>query len=61
MEQTILLVDDDELLGSLLNFRVKKTGCLVDHVMNGKEFKEYISHTKPDFIVSDIRMPIFRE
>lgn len=59
MEQTILLADDDELLGSLLNFRVKKTGCLVNHVMNGKEFKEYISHTKPDVIVSDIMMPYF--
>ena len=59
MEQTILLADDDELLGSLLNFRVKKTGCLVNHVMNGKEVKEYISHMKPDVIVSDIMMPYF--
>lgn len=59
MNRTILLADDDELLGSLLNFRLKKAGYLVHHVMNGKEVKEYLSHTKPDVIVTDIMMPYF--
>jgi DNA-binding response OmpR family regulator len=59
MNRTILLADDDELLGSLLNFRLKKAGYLVHHVMNGKEVKEYLSHRKPDVIVTDIMMPYF--
>lgn len=59
LKKTILLADDDELLGSLLNFRLKKAGYMVQHVMDGKEVKEYLSHTKPDIIVSDIMMPYF--
>ncbi len=59
MERAILLADDDELLGSLLTFRLKKAGYLVHHVRDGKEVKEFLSHTKPDLIVSDIMMPYF--
>ncbi len=58
-EKTILLADDDELLASLLNFRLQKAGYKVDHVMDGKQVKEYLSHTRPDVIVSDIMMPYF--
>ncbi len=58
-ERTILLADDDELLASLLHFRLKKAGYNVHHVIDGKEVKEYLSHTMPDIIVSDIMMPYF--
>ena len=57
--KTVLLADDDELLASLLNFRLKKAGYTVDHVLDGKEVKEYLDHTMPDIIVSDIMMPYF--
>ncbi len=57
--KTVLLADDDELLASLLHFRLKKAGYSVDHVLDGKEVKEYLSHTMPDIIVSDIMMPYF--
>ncbi|MFD0797514.1 response regulator transcription factor [Maribacter chungangensis] len=58
-EKIVLLADDDELLASLLNFRLKKAGYKVDHVIDGKEVKEYLSHSIPDIIVSDIMMPYF--
>ncbi len=57
--KTILLADDDELLASLLNFRLKKAGYEVHHVLDGKEVKKYLSHSMPDIIVSDIMMPYF--
>ena len=57
--KTVLLADDDELLASLLNFRLKKAGYTVDHVLDGKEVKEYLDHTMPDITVSDIMMPYF--
>jgi len=57
--KTVLLADDDELLASLLHFRLKKAGYSVDHVLDGKEVKEYLSNTMPDIIVSDIMMPYF--
>lgn len=57
--KTILLADDDELLASLLNFRLEKAGYEVQHVLDGKEVKKYLSHSMPDIIVSDIMMPYF--
>ena len=57
--KTILLADDDELLASLLNFRLEKAGYNVQHVLDGKEVKKYLSHSMPDIIVSDIMMPYF--
>lgn len=57
--KTVLLADDDELLASLLNFRLEKAGYNVQHVLDGKEVKKYLSHSMPDIIVSDIMMPYF--
>ncbi|WP_338038953.1 response regulator [Maribacter litopenaei] len=55
----VLLADDDDLLASLLSFRLKKGGYNVHHSSNGKEVKEYLKTTQPDIIVSDIMMPYF--
>lgn len=59
MTKKILLADDDELLVSLLQFRLKKEGYEVTFVKDGKEVKEYLSKSLPDIIVSDIMMPYF--
>ena len=59
MGKQVLLADDDQLLASLINFRLKKGGYEVHHSVNGKEVKEYLQHHKPDIIVSDIMMPYF--
>ena len=53
------MADDDDLLASLLSFRLKKGGYSVHHTSNGKEVKEYLETHEPDIIVSDIMMPYF--
>ncbi|MBU2973008.1 response regulator transcription factor [Zobellia sp. B3R18] len=58
-KKRLLLAEDDELLASLLNFRLKKGGYEVNHSSNGKEVKEFLSKNMPDIIVSDIMMPYF--
>ncbi|SNR47202.1 Response regulator receiver domain-containing protein [Maribacter sedimenticola] len=59
MGKHVLLADDDQLLASLLNFRLKKGGYEVHHSSNGREVKEYLTKQRPDIIVSDIMMPYF--
>lgn len=53
----LLLVEDDELLASLLRFRMEKGGFKVDLVYDGKQVKEHLKNSLPDIIVSDIMMP----
>jgi|TARA_R110002051_G_scaffold137916_4_gene210641 DNA-binding response OmpR family regulator len=59
MAKKVLLADDDQLLASLLNFRLKKGGYDVHYSANGKEVKEYLKTEMPDIIISDIMMPYF--
>ena len=58
-DKTLLLAEDDELLGSLLKYRLEKGGYIVDIVSNGKQVKERLAKGIPDIIVSDIMMPYF--
>jgi len=58
-KKKLLLAEDDELLASLLNFRLKKGGYDVSHSADGKQVKEFLATTTPDIIVSDIMMPYF--
>ena len=58
-EKRLLLAEDDEMLASLLTFRLEKDGYRVDVVHDGKAMKEYLSDSIPDIIVSDIMMPYF--
>tara|TARA_R110002050_G_scaffold16019_2_gene49136 strand:+ start:233292 stop:233657 length:366 start_codon:yes stop_codon:yes gene_type:complete len=55
----LLLADDDELLASLLNYRLKKGGYEVTLCVDGKKVKEYLENNTPDVIVTDIMMPYF--
>ncbi|AZQ58158.1 response regulator transcription factor [Maribacter sp. MJ134] len=59
VKKRVLLADDDELLASLLDFRLKKSGYEVHHSSDGKQVKEYLETEMPDIIVSDIMMPYF--
>jgi DNA-binding response OmpR family regulator len=58
-KKSLLLAEDDELLASLLNYRLEKGGYDVTHCRDGKEMKEALSTHVPDIIVSDIMMPYF--
>jgi DNA-binding response OmpR family regulator len=55
----LLLAEDDELLATLLNHRLKKGGYQVSVSSNGKEVKEHLGKEMPDLIISDIMMPYF--
>lgn len=58
-KKRLLLAEDDELLASLLNYRLEKSGYQVSLSNNGKEVKEHLAKEMPDLIISDIMMPYF--
>ncbi len=58
-KRQLLLAEDDEMLASLLEYRLKMAGFEVSVVHDGKEVKEYLEAQSPDIIVSDIMMPYF--
>ena len=58
-DKRLLLAEDDELLASLLKYRLEKEGYQVDLVFDGKQVKARLAESIPDIIVSDIMMPYF--
>lgn len=58
-KKRLLLAEDDELLASLLNFRLEKGGYEVQVSSDGREVKEHLAEYTPDLIISDIMMPYF--
>lgn len=58
-KKQILLAEDDDMLASLLHYRLQKGGYDVVHKNNGKDVKNALSELTPDIIVSDILMPYF--
>jgi DNA-binding response OmpR family regulator len=59
VKKNLLLAEDDELLASLLDYRLQKGGYSVHVANDGREVKEYLEKATPDIIVSDIMMPYF--
>lgn len=59
VKKKLLLAEDDQLLASLLTFRLQKGGYDVKLSADGKQVKEYLAEHTPDIIVSDIMMPYF--
>lgn len=55
----LLLAEDDEMLSTLLKYRLEKGGYSVVLAKDGREVKEFLSQQLPDIIVSDIMMPYF--
>lgn len=55
----LLLADDDQMLASLLDYRLRKDGYEVFIRHNGKAVKEILQERIPDAIVCDIMMPYF--
>ena len=54
---TILVVDDDDSIRSLLQQEFSDAGYLVEEAANGKQALECIAKNKPDLIILDIMMP----
>ena len=59
VKKNLLLAEDDELLASLLDYRLQKGGYNVHLANDGRDVKEYLKTATPDIIVSDIMMPYF--
>ena len=59
VKKNLLLAEDDELLASLLDYRLQKGGYNVHWSSDGRDVKEYLRSATPDIIVSDIMMPYF--
>lgn len=59
VKKNLLLAEDDELLASLLDYRLQKGGFNVHLANDGRDVKEYLNTATPDIIVSDIMMPYF--
>lgn len=58
-KKKILLAEDDELLASLLNYRIQMAGFEVFMAKDGREVKKHLEIHTPDIIISDIMMPYF--
>lgn len=54
---TILIVDDERHITSIMKRRLEEAGFLVVEARNGVEALEAIPEAKPDAVVTDLQMP----
>ncbi len=56
-DATILVVDDDDSIRSLLQQELSDAGYLIEQATNGKEALESVRKNRPDLIILDVMMP----
>ena len=54
---TVLVVDDEAPIRDILSFYLKRAGYLVLTAGDGIEALEEMGRSRPDLIISDLRMP----
>ena len=55
----LLLAEDDQMLATLLKYRLEIGGYEVDLAEDGRAVKSYLKGGIPDLIISDILMPYY--
>ena len=55
--RSILIVEDDRFLSSLIKARLEKDGLLTTQAFNGEEAIDLLRKDKPNLIVLDLVMP----
>ncbi|HEU0043710.1 response regulator [Sphingomonas sp.] len=55
---TILIADDDELLGALVQFKLEAAGHRVVIAANGALALDAVARERPDLVVLDAMMPV---
>ncbi len=58
-QKHILLAEDDEMLATLLKYRLEKAGFAVEVARDGREVREALKTNRPDMLVCDIMMPYY--
>jgi DNA-binding response OmpR family regulator len=56
--ERILVVEDNEEIAALLNFKLKHSGYEVSYAENGKLGLEAVKANTPDLIILDVMMPV---
>lgn len=56
-KKTIMVIEDDRFLSSLIKARLEKEGFTVSQAFNGEEAIESLKQDKPDLIILDLIMP----
>lgn len=56
-DKTILIVEDDRFLSSLIKARLEKDGLTVNQALDGDEAMTWLKKSKPDLIILDLIMP----
>ena len=54
---TILVVDDDDSIRSLLQQELSDQGYIIEEAANGKQALESVRKNRPDLIILDVMMP----
>ena len=57
MSKSVLVIDDDPLVGGTVLTLLKRRGYLVDAVLSGADAIERVREMAYDLVISDIRMP----
>ncbi len=55
--KTILIVEDDRFLSSLIKAKMEKEGFQIAQAFDGEEGLNYLKKAAPDFIILDLIMP----
>ncbi len=56
-EKTILIVEDDRFLSTLIKARLEKDGFKTIQVFDGEEARQLLKKERPDLIILDLIMP----